>query len=161
MSFERDPDTRFLTCFFHQTTSPGSLIHRLKPFGMWLQICEDNWGSWLYSGVNDTAVQPFCQIFLWMIWHCFFLSMTLLCKYDTAITLDLIFMRFWQPLKGISIEKTYIGKMSCTIPITFTHKIWGLTRDNCLSQRCNCNAVTKSGDFTIFFANSKPYSKRL
>jgi hypothetical protein len=30
-------------------------------------------------------------------------------------------------------QKTYIGKLSCTIPITFTHKIWGLTRDHFLS----------------------------
>jgi hypothetical protein len=48
--------------------------------------------------------------------------MPMLCKYDTAVTLDLIFERLWLPLKGISIEKTYIGKLSCTtgIPITFT-----------------------------------------
>jgi hypothetical protein len=29
--------------------------------------------------------------------------------------------------------------VSCTIPITFTHKIWGLTRDRFLSQRCHWN----------------------
>jgi hypothetical protein len=48
---------------------------------------------------------------------------------DSAVTFDVIFARLWLPLKGISIEKTYIGQLSYTIPITFTHKKWGLTRD--------------------------------
>jgi hypothetical protein len=42
---------------------------------------------------------------------------------DTAVTLDLIFEWLWLPLKGISIEKTYIGKLTYTISITFTQKI--------------------------------------
>jgi hypothetical protein len=29
-------------------------------------------------------------------------------KYDTAVTLDLIFEWLWLPLKGISIKKAYI-----------------------------------------------------
>jgi hypothetical protein len=33
----------------------------------------------------------------------------------TAVTLALTFKRLWLPLKGISIEKTYIGKFSYTI----------------------------------------------
>jgi hypothetical protein len=33
---------------------------------------------------------------------------TPLCKYDTAVAFDIIFARLWLPLKGISIEKTYI-----------------------------------------------------
>jgi hypothetical protein len=37
-------------------------------------------------------------------------------------------------LKGISIEKTYIGKLSRTIRITFSQKIWRLNRDRFLSQ---------------------------
>jgi hypothetical protein len=41
---------------------------------------------------------------------------------DTAVTLDLIFEWLWLPLKGISIEKTYIGKLAYTISITFTQK---------------------------------------
>jgi hypothetical protein len=41
--------------------------------------------------------------------------MTPLCKYDNAVTFDIIFARLWLPLKGISIEKTYIGKLSYTI----------------------------------------------
>jgi hypothetical protein len=57
---------------------------------------------------------------------CTAISITPLSKYDTAVTLDLIFERLWLPLKGISIEKTYIGKLSCTLPVTFTHKIWGV-----------------------------------
>jgi hypothetical protein len=35
---------------------------------------------------------------------------------DTAVTLDLIFERLWLPLKGITFEKTYIGKLSCNVP---------------------------------------------
>jgi hypothetical protein len=41
------------------------------------------------------------------------------------VTLDLIFERLWLPLKGISIEKTCIGKFSCTTPITVTQKYGG------------------------------------
>jgi hypothetical protein len=46
----------FRPVFFHQTTSSGSLIHRLKPFRIWLLIREDNRQSWLHSGVIETAV---------------------------------------------------------------------------------------------------------
>jgi hypothetical protein len=42
-----------------------------------------------------------------------------LCKYDTAVTLDLIFQRLWLTFKGISIEKIYTGKLSYTISKTF------------------------------------------
>jgi hypothetical protein len=48
----------------------------------------------------------------------------------TAVTFDIIFMRLWLNLKGISIEKIYIGKLSYTITTTFTHKKWELTRDH-------------------------------
>jgi hypothetical protein len=65
----------------------------------------------MHSGVIDTAV--ICTAESW----------TPLCKYDTAVTFDIIFARLWLPLKGISIEKT------------FTHKKWGLTRDRFLSKR--------------------------
>jgi hypothetical protein len=47
---------------------------------------------------------------------------------DTAVTLDLIFEWLLLPLKGISNEKTYQGKFTYTISITFTQKIWGLTK---------------------------------
>jgi hypothetical protein len=43
-------------CFFHQTTSPGPLIHGLKPFRIWFRIREDNQKNWLHIGDNDTAV---------------------------------------------------------------------------------------------------------
>jgi hypothetical protein len=36
--------------------------------------------------------------------------------------------RLCLPLKGISFEKTYIGKLPYIISITFTTKIWGLTK---------------------------------
>jgi hypothetical protein len=67
------------------------------------------------------------------------------------VTLDLIFERLWLPLKGISIEKTYIGILSCTIPITFTHKIWGLARDRFCHSGVIDTAVTKVGDFIVDF----------
>jgi hypothetical protein len=63
-------------------------------------------------------------------------------KINTAAMLDLIFDRLWLPLKEISIEKTYIGKLSYTTALTrivFRH----------------------SGVMAIFFANLKSYSKRL
>jgi hypothetical protein len=41
---------------------------------------------------------------------------------DTAVTLDLIFKWLWLPLKGTSIEKPYIGKLTYTISITSTQK---------------------------------------
>jgi hypothetical protein len=63
-------------------------------------------------------------------------SSTPLCKYDTAVTFDIIFARIWQlPLTGLSNEKTYIGQLSYTLPITFTHKKWGLTKESFLSQQ--------------------------
>jgi hypothetical protein len=105
----------------------------------------------LHSGVIDSTV------------ICTAESLNPLCKNDTAVTLALIFNWLWLPLKGISIEKTYIGKLSCTIPITLTQKIWGLTRDRlfCHSGFIG-TAVTKIGDFIVdFSANSKHYSKRL
>jgi hypothetical protein len=61
----------------------------------------------LHSSVNNTFVT------------CTAVSMTPLCKYDTAVDLFLLFDRLWLPWKGISIKKTYIGKLSYTISITF------------------------------------------
>jgi hypothetical protein len=92
---ERDPETRFLTSVFFIKQLPLGLwyTHGLKHFWIWLRICGVNRQSWLHSGVIDTAV-----------------------------TLDLIFEWLWLPLKGISIEKTYIGKLAYTISITFTQK---------------------------------------
>jgi hypothetical protein len=59
----------------------------------------------MHSGVIDAAVT------------CTTESLTPLCKYDSAVTFDIIFARLWLPLKGISIEKTYlyIGQLSYTI----------------------------------------------
>jgi hypothetical protein len=48
----------------------------------------------MHSGVNDSAVTFTAE------------SLTPLCKYDTAVTFDVIFARLWLSLKGISIEKT-------------------------------------------------------
>jgi hypothetical protein len=38
---------------------------------------------------------------------------------------DLIFDQLWLPLKGISIEKTYMSKLSYIVSIAFTHKRYG------------------------------------
>jgi hypothetical protein len=55
---------------------------------------------------------------------------------DIAVTLDLIFDRLWPPLKGITISKqTYIGTLFYIY--NFHTKIWGLTKDRFLSQRCH------------------------
>jgi hypothetical protein len=50
-------------------------------------------------------------------------SVTPLVRYDTAGAGDLEFERLWLPLKGISIEKTYIGKLYYPIAIAITQKI--------------------------------------
>jgi hypothetical protein len=100
----------------------------------WEQKCKLH----MHSGINDTAVQ---------IW-------------DRSG----IFQRLCLPLKGISIEKTYTGKLSYTISIAFTQKVWGLTRDRLWSRDSGVidTAVTKIGNFVVdFFANSNPYSERL
>jgi hypothetical protein len=77
------------------------------------------------------------------------------------VTLDLIFKRLWLTVKE-KIEKTYIGKLYCTITITFTQK-YG---DSYLREIVFCyssvidTAVTKIGDFIVdFLRDSKPYSK--
>jgi hypothetical protein len=59
-------------------------------------------------------------------------------------------------LKGISIEKTYIGKFTYTVSITFIQKFWGLTKDRFLffdfrHSGVNETAVTKIGDFIVDF----------
>jgi hypothetical protein len=94
-------------------------------------------GCTWHRGVIDAAVT------------CTAVSLTPLCKYDTAVTLDLIFERLWLPLKGITIKKIYIGKLSC-IPITFTQKIWGLTRYRFLSQQCHLDAFLSVRHHIIF-----------
>jgi hypothetical protein len=115
-------------------------------------------------GFNYTAVQPTLPIFLLMIRkHCFFgnltvlhtavtciaVPMTLMCKYDPAVTLDLIFDCIWLPLKGKSIEKTYIGKLSYNI---YNIYIWGLTKENFFYHSGVIDTVvTKIGDFVVDF----------
>jgi hypothetical protein len=49
-------------------------------------------------------------------------------RYETTALVDLIFERLWLSLKRISVKKTYLEKFCYTTSITFTHKIWGLTR---------------------------------
>jgi hypothetical protein len=67
------------------------------------------------GGVNDTADQ------WWAV------SMTLLTKIDTADQGTSKFSVLWLLLKGIPVEKSYIGKFYYIISTTFTQKIWGLT----------------------------------
>jgi hypothetical protein len=80
----------------------------------------------MHSGVIDTSVK------------CTAVSMTPLCKYDTAVTLDLIFEWVRLHLKGIYIEKTAIDILTYTISITTL----------CLVID---SAVTKIGDFIVYF----------
>jgi hypothetical protein len=49
----------------------------------------------MHSGVIDSAVTKVGDYKVDFI----------VCKYDTAVTFDVIFARLWLPLKGISIEK--------------------------------------------------------
>jgi hypothetical protein len=93
----------------------------------------------MHSGVIDTPVTGTAE------------TLTPLCKYDTAVTLDLIFEWLWLPLKRISIEKTFKGKFSCTIPITFIQKY------GCYLEIVFCHSgvididVTNIGDFIVDF----------
>jgi hypothetical protein len=77
--------------------------------------------------------------------HCTVVSLTPLCKYGTAVTLDLIFDGIWLPLKGISCVKTYIAKLSHTYIYNF-HTASSLIR-------CGQNWGFRS-------RFSSPYSKR-
>jgi hypothetical protein len=132
-------------------TSQRSNWHCCAAMQIWKKFQRSRWLCCdVHSGVIATAVIGTAEL------------LTPLCKYDTAMTFGIIFSRLWLPLKGISIEKTYIGQLSYTIPITFTHKKWGLTRDHFLSQRSHWlhlwqkSAISKS----ISSANTIPYSKR-
>jgi hypothetical protein len=113
-------------CFFikksdsaaHSTTVSLTLVWHAQQY-QW-HHCD------MHSGINDTAktctvlsMTPLWPV-QWCQWHhCanmtpLWLWTSPLCKYDTALTLDLTFQRLWLPLKGISIEKTYTGKLSYT-----------------------------------------------
>jgi hypothetical protein len=58
-NFRPDPHScvkRFSTSgFFHQSTPPRALTHRIKPFRIWLHIRQNNQHYSSFSGVNDTA----------------------------------------------------------------------------------------------------------
>jgi hypothetical protein len=56
---------------------------------------------------------------------------------DTADQGTSKFTLLWLLLKGIPIEKSYIGKLCDTISTTFIQKIWGLTKDHFCGQRCH------------------------
>jgi hypothetical protein len=77
------------------------------------------------GGVNDTAD------WWWVV------SMTPLTKIDTAEQGTSKFSVLWLLLKGIPIEKFYIGKSYYTISTTFKQKRWGLTKDHFCGQRCD------------------------
>jgi hypothetical protein len=68
----------FDLCFFHQTIPSGPLINGLKPFRIWLRICEVIRQSRCLNGVIDTTEA----------WN-------------------LEFERLWPPLKRISIKKLH------------------------------------------------------
>jgi hypothetical protein len=49
-------------------------------------------------------------------------------------------------------QKTFIGELSCTIPITVTHTIWGLTRNSFLSQQCHWHRCDENQRFHSRFS---------
>jgi hypothetical protein len=64
-------------------------------------------------------------------------SMTPLTKIDTSDQGTSKFNMLWLLLKGIPIEKSYIGKLYYTISTTLIQKICGLTKDHFCGQRCH------------------------
>jgi hypothetical protein len=56
---------------------------------------------------------------------------------DTAEQGTSKFSVLCQLLKEIPIEKSYIGKLYYIISTTFTHKIYGLTKDHFCGQQCH------------------------
>jgi hypothetical protein len=126
-------------------------------------VCISQWYHWhrLTCTADSTTPLWHAQRYQWHRVDYMALSITPLCNHDTAVTSDLLFGRLWLPYLWISIEKTYIGKMSCTISITFTHK--QVTYLRIIFGTCGVidTAVIKIGtSLSNFFANLKPYSKR-
>jgi hypothetical protein len=120
LSLQTDPDARFSTSgVFHQSTPPRPLIHRLKPFSIRISIHREN------RLCNRRFLSQQSQSTITKSIFCDVLDSAETCTAECDM----------QELKGISIKKTYIGQLSYTIPITFTHKKWGLTRDSFLSQQ--------------------------
>jgi hypothetical protein len=117
-------------CHWHRCDMHSSVI---TPLCRGINFEKSQRSHWhrcdVHSGVIDTAVQIWLRCDFW-----------------------LLFARLWLPLKGISIEKTYIGQLSYTIPITFTHKKWGLTWDRFLSQRCHWHRCDKNRRIQSRFA---------
>jgi hypothetical protein len=75
--------------------------------------------------------------------------LTPLVRYDTAGAGDLEFERLWLPLKGISIEKIYIGKLYYPIYITITQKYRGYLRIIFGSSGVIDTAFAKIGDLIV------------
>jgi hypothetical protein len=82
----------------------------------------------MHSSANETAVQ---------IWH--------RCDFGPHIREALA------TFKGNIYRKSYIGKLSSTMPITLTQKIWGLTRDRFCHSGLIDTAMPKIGDFIVDF----------
>jgi hypothetical protein len=78
-------------------------------------------------------------------------SKTPLSKYETAVTLDLIFQSLLLPLKGIFIEKNIHRQTVLHYFYNFHTKNMGLTRDSFCHSGGNDTAVTKIGDFVVDF----------
>jgi hypothetical protein len=77
---------RFLTLsFFHQSTHPRVLIHGLKPFRIWLQICQEIQNILLQCSASAVSMRPRKRLWRFQ-WDCrilkktlFFLSKVVLC----------------------------------------------------------------------------------
>jgi hypothetical protein len=99
--------------YFYNCTSLKVVPSYDIPFWIFLRIRKENRQSWLHS---ECQWHRCCRISSWIIWHTFYaeiwlgctrhsgvidtavtftaVPMMLLCKYDTALTLDLILERY-------------------------------------------------------------------
>jgi hypothetical protein len=56
--------------FFHRSTSPGALIHGLRPFRIWPRIRRENRQYSNFSGVIDTAENNLFQLLVKLVMTC-------------------------------------------------------------------------------------------
>jgi hypothetical protein len=69
-------------------------------------------------------------------------SLTPHAKYSTACTIDELFERPWQPLKGISIKNIHVRKLS--YPISITTKLYKFKGDHLLKNFVHAVRMNKN-----------------
>jgi hypothetical protein len=131
----KNPDMRFWTSgFFHQTTPPRPLIHGM-PFSIWISIRREN-------RLCNRRFSVTCLTPLWPALRCANMTplwlLTYLCE---------ALANFKGNIYRKNIHRPIV--LHYTVPITFTYKKWGLTRDRFLSQqghwlRCDKNRRSQS-----------------